>query len=212
MKTILVTQRVDMIESYGERRDALDQNWVKFLALAECVALPVPNNETALKHIINTVRFDGILLSGGNSSTEYGGNAPERDATDELLIKYAEENHIPLIGVCRGFQSLITHYGGRLTKIKGHAGTRHKATTSDGKSFTVNSYHNLALLMENLPECLEATITATNETKSGGVISVEGACLNTLPFIGIMFHPEREKCNDGFDSGLISIFKKHYSV
>ena len=31
MKRIGITQRVDLIHSYSERRDALDQRWVTFL-------------------------------------------------------------------------------------------------------------------------------------------------------------------------------------
>ena len=43
MKTVLYTQRVEVVKSYGERRDCADQNIARFLSTCGFLPLPVPN-------------------------------------------------------------------------------------------------------------------------------------------------------------------------
>ena len=82
MKLIFVTQRIDEAVSYAERRDALDQRWAVLLEKLGCAALPVPNHPKTAAALLERVRPDGILLTGGNDPASCGGNAPERDETD----------------------------------------------------------------------------------------------------------------------------------
>lgn len=102
MKLIFVTQRIDEAVSYAERRDALDQRWAVLLEKLGCAALPVPNHPKTAAALLERVRPDGILLTGGNDPASCGGNAPERDETDARLIEYSLDRSVPLFGVCRG--------------------------------------------------------------------------------------------------------------
>ena len=43
-KVIFVTQRVERIESYNEKRDALDQNIILLLLKCGYTPIPLPNN------------------------------------------------------------------------------------------------------------------------------------------------------------------------
>ena len=43
MKTVLYTQRVEVVKSYCERRDCADQNIARFLSTCGFLPLPVPN-------------------------------------------------------------------------------------------------------------------------------------------------------------------------
>ena len=43
IKIIGVTQRVDYIENYNERRDSLDQNWYEFCNKLNLLPIPLPN-------------------------------------------------------------------------------------------------------------------------------------------------------------------------
>ena len=43
MKRIGITQRVEVIEAYGERRDCLDQRWQEVASALNCMLLPLPN-------------------------------------------------------------------------------------------------------------------------------------------------------------------------
>ena len=85
MKRIAVTQRVDMISSHEERRDALDQRWIPFLQTINLLPILVPNNIPYVQQLIGDKSIDGILLTGGNSLVKYGGDAPERDEIEKLL-------------------------------------------------------------------------------------------------------------------------------
>ncbi len=69
--------------------------------------------------------LDGLVLSGCHSdlNPELYGESPhanlgpvsaERDRFDWLLLQRAHEEQLPLLGICRGFQSLNVFRGGKL--------------------------------------------------------------------------------------------------
>ena len=192
MKTIFVSQRVDIVR--GERRDALDQKWGRFLHKTGVIALPIPNNPEVTYELLTAVPPDGILLSGGNNPGEYAGDAPERDMVDGLLIDYAIAHKIPLIGICRGMQSVLLHFGGSLKKASGHIGIRHEVKGRITRS--VNSYHSLAA--DVVPSNLEVLAY----TEDGIAEAVKHT---TLPIAALMWHPERE---ESFLLDDIMLFKK----
>lgn len=181
MIRVYVSQRVDTVQSYQERRDALDQRWAEFLMQTGALALSLPNHEGAVKALLAAAPPDGILLSGGNSPVSCGGDAPERDAVDELLIQYAAGHGIPLVGVCRGMQSLALAFGGAIQPVEGHVAVRHAVDGTIAR--TVNSYHTLAAL--EVPDGFEALAT-----DACGV--VEAMRHSRWPLLGLMWHPERE--------------------
>jgi len=191
MKKILVSQRVDVIESYNERRDALDQNWARFLYEAGIIGLPVFNHNETIKELLPSFQINGILLTGGNSHANYGGTAPERDNTDNLLISYAIENKIPLLGVCRGMQSIVIYFQGVLHKVSGHIAVRHDIDINRN----VNSYHEYSAL--SLPDSLEVI----SKSKDGEIEYIKH---KEYSLTGIMWHPERE---NPFNKDDIFLFK-----
>ena len=173
---------MDIIADYGERRDALDQRWASFLRKTKAISFPVPNNRQSIFEILTMLTPDGILLTGGNSPVKYGGSAPERDEVDTLLIDYAVKYNIPLIGVCRGMQSIIIHFGGSLKKTNDHITVRHLVNGQINRE--VNSYHSLT--PEIVPSCLEVVAYS----KDGLVESVKHL---SRPIMALMWHPERER-------------------
>lgn len=191
-KIIYLSQRVDIHPDYNETRDALDQRWAALLWQAGYLALPVFNHRESMTELLEVHPPSGILLTGGNSPESYGGTAPERDEADKLLIDYAEKNKIPLLGVCRGMQSVVLFFGGSLREVCGHVSALHNV---DGEiSREVNSYHTLAV--EKLPDEL-----ITMGKSPDGVI--EGIRHESLPIYGIMWHPERASDFDARDIALI---------
>lgn len=192
MKHVYLSQRVSIVDSYCERRDALDQRWANFLEMAGAIGWPMPNNPDVVTKMLSERPPDAIVLTGGNSLVADGGNAPERDKTDQLLLKWAIANGIPVVGVCRGMQSIIHYFGGILSAVTGHVGCYHEITGIFKRR--VNSYHTLA--SKQLPPQLRAVATATD-----GV--VEAIAHQTMPITGIMWHPERE---DIFERNDIDFF------
>ena len=183
MTIVAISQRVDCHPSRSERRDALDQRWHAFLAACAGIALPVPNNSAAAAALIHRFAPDAVLLSGGNDLSDVGGDAPERDAVERILIDYALERALPLIGVCRGMQMLLHHFGAQLTRVGRHTSTRH-ALVIDGEEQDVNSYHEWSTF--RVPAEFRAIALADDG-------SVEAMSHEHRPIWGIMWHPEREQ-------------------
>jgi putative glutamine amidotransferase len=201
-RLIAVSQRVDVIAGRNERRDALDQRWTGFLDA--CGLLPVAMPNTASPALaaawLEAVAPAGILLTGGNDLTAYGGDAPERDAVETLLIEHAVARRIPLMAVCRGLQMLMHHFGAGLERVTGHTGTEHPVVLGDGGTDTVNSYHNWAFT--SVPPGFTAWATAPD-----GV--VEAVRHDTLPLLGMLWHPER---NAPYRAAEIDLVRRHFGV
>ncbi len=198
MKILLITQRSDKDSKTGEIRDALDENWHRFLRECGCIGIPVPNNLNTLNEMLGRVEFEGIVLSGGNTPVKYGGDCQERDAVDNALISYSIEHNIPLIGVCRGLQSICLHFNGTLKQVSNHVRVHHKIHgTING---TVNSYHGWA---PDYPGDGIIVLSCSEDNQIEMIRHAESSIQ------GIMWHPEREI---PFSSRDINIFKEHFEV
>ena len=181
MTLIAVSQRVDIHPERDERRDALDQSWPRFLEACGFVAVPVPNRPELARRLLHHAAIAGIVLTGGNDLVAYGGNAPERDETEGLLIEEAAVRGLPVVGVCRGMQFLQHSYGVRLRHVDGHVAPRHPIVLT-GESVEVNSYHSWGT-HETVPG-LEVLARADD-----GV--VEAVADKSGCRFGMMWHPER---------------------
>jgi len=197
MKRIFVSQRVDILTNINERRDALDQRWVSFLRETGGELMAVPNDKKSADFMLKSVAPDGIVLTGGNDPVANGGNAPERDAIDILLIDYAIKNSIPLIGVCRGMQSILCYFGGTLKKVNKHVTVKHHLKGSICRE--VNSYHNFAA--DFVPAVFK--ICATSED-----CVIEAIKHSSIPILAMMWHPEREAV---FNNDDIILFNKMWN-
>ena len=191
--TTAVSQRVDVWAERGERRDGLDQRLMKFLQVAGALPVPVPNGlsmqtsegllfRDSLDDWLATVKPQAVVLSGGNEIGEH----PERDQTERKLLNYAEAQHLPVLGICRGMQIMALQAGGSLVPLDGHVRARHRLQTIESSGRwpnEVNSFHNFAL--GNCPPGF--FLTAHSEDGA-----IEAMRHEKLPWEGWMWHPERE--------------------
>lgn len=182
-KIVLYTQRVEIIESYGERRDCADQNIPRFIEACGYLPVPVPNVLGIAGKMAEQMHPAGIILTGGNSLVKYGGNAPERDEVEKELLTFALRHDIPVYGFCRGMQMILDYFGCKLERVQGHVAVRHKVSGELGE-LEVNSFHNQACRIIKDP--LE--ILAQSED---GVI--EAVRHKGKRVLGTMWHPEREE-------------------
>lgn len=197
MKLVAVSQRVDVHPERGERRDALDQRLMRFLHEAGLLPVAIPNDARIASELMASVQWAGVVFSGGNDLTTLGGITPERDATESVLRQAALRVGLPMIGICRGAQFLISEDGGEPERVEGHVATRHKISGTMDRE--VNSYHHWAL--RNCPTGWEALARAEDGT-------VECARRADQFIWAIMWHPERESPFDTLD---IQLFREAFS-
>lgn len=181
-----ITQRVDIVERYNERRDALDQAWIALLREHGFDTMPLPNDVAAAEVLMRRAKPDVLVLSGGSGADPSDGPAvPERNQAEHRLIGLAAESRLPLLAVCRGMQMLNRHLGGKLRRVEGHVGVHHDvAPVRGGAAFSVNSFHGFGIAQEDLAPVLEPLLAAQDGT-------IEAACHRDLPWLAIMWHPER---------------------
>lgn len=198
MKLVLFTQRVDIIAQYHEKRDCADQRISEFIYYCGYLPIPVPNNINICNEMLRKLPLSGIVLTGGNSLVQYGGDSPEKDAIDRLLISWAVTNQVPLYGFCRGMQSVLDYFGYELVNVKSHVAVRHKIHP-EGRS--VNSFHNQGIL-EFPPN---GPLDVLDKAEDG---VVEAVGHKSYPIVATMWHPERENpFNIADKNRMINLFR-----
>jgi gamma-glutamyl-gamma-aminobutyrate hydrolase PuuD len=182
-RRILVSQRRDKVAGRDEVRDALD---VRLTALLwDLGFLPIPMASAIGDHAeyIKELMPDAVVLSGGNDI----GQAPERDRLEPALLDHAADYQLPVLGICRGMQMINHCQGGNLRSVPSHVAVRHRISgpliAPGGRA--VNSYHDQGLLDADLGDDLEAMAWSED-----GV--VEALRHRERPWLGIMWHPERD--------------------
>ena len=205
-----ITMRVVNATSYNEPRDAISHDWVEFLFSNNLKFTLIPNCGDTVTKFLDINRVNKIILTNGNDINDNDNyndlsNISEiRDYTENLIIKWAINNDIDLLGVCRGAQLINLFYGGTLThNLKhNHVAINHNVSICDDKtsnyfsknSFITNSYHKHGIYKENLAKGL--TPFAISED---GI--VEGY-YNNSKILSIQWHPERKFSNNHYNSSI----------
>jgi gamma-glutamyl-gamma-aminobutyrate hydrolase PuuD len=207
VKRFGITQRVEYIESYAERRDCLDQRWSLFVQRLGYLPLPLANIQPEMVPLyMDSVGIDALLLSGGNSIASLDDSAddaaPERDAFEAALISEVLQRNIPIIAVCRGMQMINIYFGGKVSPITGHVSVRHTISSLDSDYTlpkTTNSFHNWSIA----PTDLARNLIPLAVDCDGNIEAFQHA---ERKLLGIMWHPEREQPFDELDLRLIKSF------
>ncbi len=142
---------------------------------------------------------DGFVVTGGvdldpkyfhqeNKGSEVGD--PAMDIVDKIVVEWAVKHKVPMLGICRGHQSINVFMGGDLIQDIGtsHKNTRHMVQTYPNRYFDfpkvmeINSYHHQVL--DHLAEGL-IPIATSNEGYNEAFIH------ESLPIISFQWHPEK---------------------
>lgn len=112
--------------NYGEQTCKLAEGYYKSVIAAGGVPIVIPPSADT-DVIINTLsHIDGLLLSGGGDYNPlYCGEEPspnlgsingERDLPELLVTRLAYNRQIPMLGICRGIQTLAMALGGKVVQ------------------------------------------------------------------------------------------------
>jgi N5-(cytidine 5'-diphosphoramidyl)-L-glutamine hydrolase len=199
-----ISMRIIKAQNYDEERDALSHDWSTFSQLTGITLIPILNSDNVLS-FLEKMNLDGVILSGGDSI----GVTPKRDKIELEIINYCINKKLPIFGVCRGMQILNSFFHGNMTNdlTNLHVKQTHQVKITNNilelfndKQYSVNSYHNNLIHEQSLGDNLK--IFAMSEFDN----TVEGFFHESLPIIGVMWHPERTP--DEFNQNLVNTFFK----
>lgn len=166
------------------------------------IILPLGSNE------LDTILplCDGFLIAGGDDIDPKHYNqineglskdvCPLIDDLDKAVIEHAYKNHKPMLGICRGIQSLAAFLGGDLHQDIEQAKLTHTVennvhdvvkvastplTDLMPDNYQINSYHHQ--VVKQVPK--DFIVTYMHDDV------IEGMEHKTLPIIGFQWHPER---------------------
>ena len=103
----------------GYRRSYVNDDYIDSVIQNGGIPYIIPFNEDEEVVKEQLLNVQGLILSGGHDVDphnygELGDIWPERDKFDMRLLKLAEENGIPVLGICRGAQIINVYHGGTL--------------------------------------------------------------------------------------------------
>lgn len=164
-------------------------------------------NPVVSREIEDAAEFDGLLLPGGGDISPIFYHRKNRgshniciseDIIQILLFHRFLELEKPILGICKGMQLINVALGGTLIQVLPtqnlhayHNKDRYHPTTAlqgsilhrlYGSAFITNSAHHQAV--SSLGQNLKVTQTALDGT-------IEGIEHNSLPILGVQWHPER---------------------
>jgi len=188
LKTVVVSQRAIGLPERPEIYDGVDRALSRYLVSLGLLPVPVPNGldpagGSEMFHLwLKSVQPSGFILSGGGDVT----NDEARNAVEDGLLNLAELHQMPVLGICRGAQKLAVRAGGTLTREENHVGVS-TILISEFDFAPGACFHDFAI--EGTPEGY-ATIAQTEEGRT------EAFQHRSLPWVGVMWHPERQRVSD----------------
>jgi len=119
-----------------------------------------------------------------------GPGHPERAGISNDVIRHFGPR-LPILGVCLGHQCIGYSYGARIDRASEIKHGKSSLIHHDGKGlfaglpnpFPAIRYHSLAVMSDDLPDCLEVSAWTSN-----GIIM--GLRHRQFPVEGVQFHPE----------------------
>ncbi len=191
MKRLLITQGMQRIAARNETRDGLDQRMTRLVLDAGHWPLLMPNWPDASAAVWDLEPIDGLILTGGESSTHYGGTQPQRDAAELHALQQAMQRRVPVLGICRGMQLIQQAHGQPLHNVPDHVGTLQSLTWQRASRFcqrlptdqTVCTHHTLG------SRACAHPLQAAAHSEDGVVMALSHAEQNVF---GVMWHPERQ--------------------
>ena len=206
--------------NYGELACKLNEGYYKSIWRAGGVPVIIPPiADTDV--LINTLEhIDGLLLTGGadfnplyageEPSPRLGGINAERDLPELLITQLAYNRQIPMLGICRGIQTLAMALGGKVQQdISDVAQIRHSqdadrsepthSVTVEPDSTLFNIYNKEKLFVNSFHHQAVSDsgerFRVTARSADGIIEAIESREYKSI--IGVQWHPECMSAEDG---------------
>ncbi|QQS33082.1 MAG: gamma-glutamyl-gamma-aminobutyrate hydrolase family protein [Acidobacteriota bacterium] len=210
-----------------------------------CTAVEASGGIPILIPLIPTTEFvrqmidcvDGLLLPGSNTDVDpsyYGEEPepllgtviPEKDETDLLALRFAEENALPILAICFGMQVLNVFRGGSLIQDMASGGLT-TLKHDQGMPYERNS-HSVSIEADSMLSRLDPVRSADGEIRvnsshhqaiksvgrdlaavawaSDGVIEAIEDTRNGRWALGVQWHPEMTFDHDPVSKEIFKVF------
>lgn len=193
----LITQR-EGVNQYGDATDVLESAYIRFYELMGFIPRPVSNHTKNFERLFDE-KIDLLIVVGGGAldpkwyDREHEEELqPNRDRTEEKMIKYCIEHEIPIIATCRGMQYINVLFGGKLfyhpqLPAERQRGRDHRVhLLTENRDIFVNNFHQDIIYEEGLAPCF--TPLAVDEENH----VVEAYYSEEMKLLALQWHPERE--------------------
>ena len=211
---------IGLTGNYGELVCKLNEGYYKSIWRAGGVPVIIPPiADTDV--LINTLEhIDGLLLTGGadfnplyageEPSPRLGGINAERDLPELLIAQLAYNRQIPMLGICRGIQTLAMALGGKVQQdISDVAQIRHSqdadrsepthSVTIEPDSTLFNIYNKEKLFVNSFHHQAVSDpgerFRVTARSADGIIEAIESREYKSI--IGVQWHPECMSAEDG---------------
>lgn len=162
-------------------------------------------------------RIDGFVLSGGHDidPVRYGGDVtygklsaltPEREEVEYLILSYAYQFDMPLLGICRGMQMLNVFFGGTL--YLDLAEQFSGAVAADGVSASgapaVSAPKDSVCHWQQVDYARPThAVRIERATKLGSILRCDAACVNSMHHQGVRTVPPELAVSAHAPDGLV---------
>lgn len=181
----------------GVEKYFVNKSYVEAMQSIGFNTLMITGNYTNIEAALDLC--DGFLVTGGidvhprwfnEEMNGTGQTNEELDAIDKAVVDYAVKNKKPMLGICRGHQTINVFMGGSLIQDIGqhHRNTRHKVYMNEcdlisfPREIETNSYHH-QVVKDLAPGLIE--LGKSYDGYNEAYISKE------YPIICTQWHPEK---------------------
>lgn len=192
----LITQR-ESVNAYGYPTDVQEAAYMRFCELLGFIPKPVSNYTKNIEKLFDKKRDLLIVAGGGALSPSMYDHPhtetvqPNRDRTEEKLIRYCVTHQIPVIAICRGMQYMNVLFGGKLRyhptlRVARPRQLDHPVTlVKENRKIYINNFHEDVIYTDDLAPCFEPlAVDEENDV-------VEAFYSDDMKILALQWHPER---------------------
>ncbi|MBQ7324896.1 MAG: gamma-glutamyl-gamma-aminobutyrate hydrolase family protein [Clostridia bacterium] len=192
----LITQR-ESVNAYGYPTDVQEAAYMRFCELLGFIPKPVSNYTKNVEKLFDKKRDLLIVAGGGALAPSWYDHPhtesvqPNRDRTEEKLIRYCVMHQIPVIAICRGMQYMNVLFGGKLRyhptlRVARPRQLDHPVKlVKENRTIHINNFHEDVIYTDDLAPCFEPlAVDVENDV-------VEAFYSDDMKILALQWHPER---------------------